>query len=156
MGILSEGREPVQYATPAAAMEGSTDFCLRSGTRAGLPAAGAGGAHWPAVRCGPARSDPRAAPVDEGDDDVLLVHVAGTADLGIPLIVGGRSRPRQETAELTARRAAELDAARTGGRAADLLFGLRFTQKDPRDFQFDCVLSPGPRRQRPAIFFPMP
>ena len=63
---------------------------------------------------------------------MLLVHVAGTADLGIPLIVGGRSRPRQETAELTARRAAELDAARTGGRAADLLFGLRFTQKDPR------------------------
>ena len=47
---------------------------------------------------------------------MLLVHVAGTADLGIPLIVGGRSRPRQETAELTARRAAELDAARTGGR----------------------------------------
>ena len=46
---------------------------------------------------------------------MLLVHVAGTADLGIPLIVGGRSRPRQETAELTARRAAELDAARTGG-----------------------------------------
>ena len=63
---------------------------------------------------------------------MLLVHVAGTADLGIPLIVGGRSRPRQETAELTARRAAELDAARTGGRAADLLLGLRFTQKDPR------------------------
>ena len=63
---------------------------------------------------------------------MLLVHVAGTADLGIPLIVAGRSRPRQETAELTARRAAELDAARTGGRAADLLLGLRFTQKDPR------------------------
>lgn len=63
---------------------------------------------------------------------MLLVHVAGTADLGIPLIVGGRSRPRQETAELTARRAAELDDARTGGRAADLLLGLRFTQKDPR------------------------
>lgn len=63
---------------------------------------------------------------------MLLVHVAGTADLGIPLIVGGRSRPRQETAELTARRAAELDAARTGGRAADLLLGLRFTQKDLR------------------------
>ena len=62
MGILSEGREPVQYATPAAATEGSTDFCLRSGTRAGLPAAGAGGAHWPAVRCGADRPGPTLAP----------------------------------------------------------------------------------------------
>ena len=62
---------------------------------------------------------------------MLLVHVAGTADLGIPLIVGERSRPRQETAELTVRRAAELDDARTGGRAADLLLGLHFAQEDP-------------------------
>ena len=76
---------------------------------------------------------------------MLLVHVAGTADLGIPLIVGGRSRPRQETAELAARRAAELDAARTGGRAADLLLGLRFTQKDPRA---DDAAGPAPGRGR--------
>ena len=78
---------------------------------------------------------------------MLLVHVAGTADLGIPLIVGGRSRPRQETAELTARRAAELDAARTGGRAADLLLGLRFTQKDPRA---DDAAGPAPGSAPPA------
>lgn len=78
---------------------------------------------------------------------MLLVHVAGTADLGIPLIVGGRSRPRQETAELTARRAAELDAARTGGRAADLLLGLRFTQKDPRA---DDAAGPAPDSAPPA------
>ena len=78
---------------------------------------------------------------------MLLVHVAGTADLGIPLIVGGRSRPRQETAELTARRAAELDAARTGGRAADLLLGLRFTQKDPRA---DDAAGPAPGSAPPV------
>ena len=78
---------------------------------------------------------------------MLLVHVAGTADLGIPLIVGGRSRPRQETAELTARRAAELDDARTGGRAADLLLGLRFTQKDPRA---DDAAGPAPGSAPPA------
>ena len=77
---------------------------------------------------------------------MLLVHVAGTADLGIPLIVGGRSRPRQETAELTVRRAAELDDARTGGRAADLLLGLRFTQKDPRA---DDAAGPAPGRRPP-------
>ena len=78
---------------------------------------------------------------------MLLVHVAGTADLGIPLIVGERSRPRQETAELTVRRAAELDDARTGGRAADLLLGLRFTQKDPRA---DDAAGPAPGSAPPA------
>ena len=46
---------------------------------------------------------------------MLLVHVAGAADLGIPLIVVGQRRSPEETAELTARRTAELDAARRTG-----------------------------------------
>jgi len=62
---------------------------------------------------------------------VLLVHVAGAADLGIPLIVVGQRRSPEETAELTARRAAELDAARAGEETADLLLGLHFAQEDP-------------------------
>ena len=62
---------------------------------------------------------------------MLLVHVAGAADLGIPLIVVGQRRSPEETAELTARRAAELDAARAGEETADLLLGLHFAQEDP-------------------------
>lgn len=69
---------------------------------------------------------------------MLLVHVAGTADLGIPLVP---RRGPEEIARLTARRAAELDAARTGGRAADLLFGLRFAQEGPRA---DAAADPAP------------
>ena len=62
---------------------------------------------------------------------MLLVHVAGAADLGIPLIVVGQRRSPEETAELTARRTAELDAARAGEETADLLLGLHFAQEDP-------------------------
>lgn len=62
---------------------------------------------------------------------MLLVHVAGAADLGIPLIVVGQRRSPEETAELTARRTAELDAARAGEETADLLLGLHFSQEDP-------------------------
>ena len=74
---------------------------------------------------------------------MLLVHVAGTADLGIPLAIDGRSRPRQETAELTESRLGELDACRTGEEAADLLLDLRFRSADHRADGAEPGTSPG-------------
>ena len=74
---------------------------------------------------------------------MLLVHVAGTADLGIPLAIDGRSRPRQETAELTESRLGELDACRTGEEAADLLLDLRFRSADRRADGAEPGTSPG-------------
>ena len=74
---------------------------------------------------------------------MLLVHVAGTADLGIPLAIDGRSRPRQETAEFTESRLGELDACRTGEEAADLLLDLRFRSADRRADGAEPGTSPG-------------
>ena len=74
---------------------------------------------------------------------MLLVHVAGTADLGIPLAIDGRSRPRQETAELTESRLGELDACWTGEEAAGLLLDLRFRSADRRADGAEPGTSPG-------------
>ena len=74
---------------------------------------------------------------------MLLVHVAGAADLGIPLIVVGQRRRRQETAELTESRLGELDACRTGEEAADLLLDLRFRSADHRADGAEPGTSPG-------------
>ena len=74
---------------------------------------------------------------------MLLVHVAGTADLGIPLAIDGRSRPRQETAELTESRLGELDACWTGEEAAGLLLDLRFRSADHRADGAEPGTSPG-------------
>ena len=78
---------------------------------------------------------------------MLLVHVAGTADLGIPLIVGGPPPAGLAPASPPAPRAAALPPPPPGGGAADLLLGLRFTQKDPRA---DDAAGPAPDSAPPA------
>ena len=58
---------------------------------------------------------------------MLLVHVAGMADLGISLARDGRQRDRGEVGEEAGRRLAQLRECASDDVLADLLFDLRFT-----------------------------
>lgn len=87
---------------------------------------------------------------------MLLVHVAGNADLGVPLARGGVRRSAQDLDSDAGRRLAELESCGTGAEAGALLFDLAFAHAVGEDEEDDRHSDPTPgsalRKELHALF----